>query len=725
MTWQHFRIKGMDCAEEVGLLRRELLPLVGDEERLRFDLINAKLSVALPAEGQAAALVAAIARTGLSATPWHDAISCSCCAPEESFWERRGRILLTVFSGLLILVAFLADSLTRGLTGALGGNHGVAPAGVVLLYLAAVLSGIWFVAPRAWASARRLRPDMNLLMFLAICGALLIDEYFEAATVTFLFALALMLESWSVGRARRAIRALMELAPQTARVLDGEGSNGEERPVAEVPPGSRVLVRPGEKVPMDGHVLEGHSAVDQSPLTGESIPVEKTAGDEVFAGSLNGDGLLVVEVERAAHDSTLAHILRLVEEAQSRRANSERWVERFAYWYTPAMLGVAALLAVLPPLILGGGWLHWLYQALVILVIACPCALVISTPVSIVAGLARAARAGVLIKGGVYLEMPARLRAVAFDKTGTLSSGRPRLEAVIPAEGFSERDLLALAASLEVQSGHPLARAVTAGAEAAGLPLRPVERLQLLQGRGVAGELDGRSYWVGSERLLVERDLGLAELAADAARLEDGGHTLLFVMNETRLLGLLAVRDALRPDAAEALAELERLGIEHRIILSGDNKRVAHALAGEVGADEVRAELLPADKARAVDELRVAYGSCAMVGDGVNDAPALAAADLGIAMGAVGSDAAIETADIALMTDDLRRLPWLLRHSRRVLRVIKENVILALGLKLVFMGLAVAGIATLWMAIAADMGASLLVIANGLRLLERGRPVAP
>ena len=389
------------------------------------------------------------------------------------------------------------------------------------------------------------------------------------------------------------------------------------------------------------------------------------------------------------------------------------------------MLGVAALLAVLPPLILGGGWLHWLYQALVILVIACPCALVISTPVSIVAGLARAARAGVLIKGGVYLEMPARLRAVAFDKTGTLSSGRPRLEAVIPAEGFSERDLLALAASLEVQSGHPLARAVTAGAEAAGLPLRPVERLQLLQGRGVAGELDGRSYWVGSERLLVERDLGLAELAADAARLEDGGHTLLFVMNETRLLGLLAVRDALRPDAAEALAELERLGIEHRIILSGDNKRVAHALAGEVGADEVRAELLPADKARAVDELRVAYGSCAMVGDGVNDAPALAAADLGIAMGAVGSDAAIETADIALMTDDLRRLPWLLRHSRRVLRVIKENVILALGLKLVFMGLAVAGIATLWMAIAADMGASLLVIANGLRLLERGRPVAP
>ena len=602
------------------------------------------------------------------------------------------------------------------------------PAAVAALYLLAVAAGFWLVAPRAWRSLVRLRPDMNLLMSLAVLGALALGERFEAATVSFLFAFSLLLESWSVDRARRAIGKLLALAPERARLLDAGGVE-QLVPVESLSAGARLRVLAGERIPLDGRVLRGQGTVDQSPITGESLPVAKLPGDAVFAGCVNGESLLEIEVTHTSRESLLARILREVEQARASRAHAERWVDRFARVYTPAMLGVAALVALLPPLVAGGEWAHWSYQALVILVIACPCALVISTPVSVVAGLARAAREGVLIKGGVYLELPARLVAIAFDKTGTLSRGRLRIERVLPAPdaGLDEGGLLALAARLEAHSGHPLAAAVREAALARGLAAEGsahavlVDELETLPGRGLRGRVDGREYWLGSPAWMRELGRPYDGLATAAADLEREGHSLLVLADGERALGLLAARDGLRPEAPAALGALARLGLTRQQVLSGDSEGVALALAPALAAGgaspEIRAGLLPADKAAAVRALR-ALGPVAMVGDGINDAPALAAADLGIAMGVMGTDAAIETADIALMTDDLGRLPWLVQHSRRVLGVIRQNVALALGLKLLFLGLALTGQATLWMAIVADMGASLLVIGNGLRLLH-------
>ncbi|MCP4547671.1 MAG: cadmium-translocating P-type ATPase [bacterium] len=719
----------MTCPNESGPIRQQLLAIVDEDNRLRFDLLRSKLSVEMPDAEGTSTIVAAIARTGQKAEPWSEALNCSCCGEDAesvqtNWFKANARRLLTTASGILLATAFLCDLLLRGPAAALGVHGAELPISPLplTLYLLAVVTGAGFVAPRAWRSVRTFRPDMNLLMFMAVGGAVALGEFFEAAAVSFLFAFSLLLESWSMGRARRAISSLLKLAPDTARVLEaGASTNGEGRllPVAEVEVGSRVLIRPGEKIPLDGRVVEGRSAVDQSPITGESIPVDKNRGDETFAGSLNGDGVLEIETTRSAGDSTLAQILRLVEEAQSRRAQTEQWVERFARYYTPAMMAIALLIAVVPPLI-GGEWLRWFYQALVILVIACPCALVISTPVSIVAGLARAARAGILIKGGVFLELPSRLRAIAFDKTGTLSAGKPRLEEIHFGEDSSRAQILELAASLEANSGHPLARAVLDAAKAEGVSTAPAEDLQILQGRGVCGEIAGEPYLIGNQRLLDEVRLDPGDLTDKARELEENGYTLLYIADRTTVMGILGVRDSLRPQASTCLTRLRERGIEHSVILSGDNRRVADTLARECGADEVRAELLPADKASAIDEMRERFGACAMVGDGVNDAPALAAADLGIAMGAMGSDTAIETADIALMTDDLLRLPWLIGHSRRVLNVIRQNIFIALGLKVIFMVLAVMNLATLWMAIVADMGASLLVIGNGLRLLGKG-----
>ncbi len=663
--------------------------------------------------------------------PGTESIACACgeaCAAPAAgvatagLRARWAPALLTAASGLTLLAAFASHLAQAGWRAALGVAAAPMPAAVTLLYLLAVAAGFWLVAPRAWRSLVRLRPDMNLLMSLAVLGALALGERFEAATVSFLFAFSLLLESWSVDRARRAIAGLLALAPERARVL-GEGQAEQLLPVESVAAGARLRVLAGERMPLDGRVLHGQGTVDQSPITGESLPVAKLPGDAVFAGCVNGESLLEIEVTHTSRESLLARILREVEQARGSRAQAERWVDRFARVYTPVMLGVAALVALLPPLVAGGGWAHWAYQALVILVIACPCALVISTPVSIVAGLARAAREGVLIKGGVYLELPARLAAIAFDKTGTLSRGRLRVELLLPAPegGLDEGGLLALAAGLEAHSNHPLAAAVREAAAAKGLQAAGARDLETVPGRGLHGRVEGCELWLGSPAWMEELGHPLSALAAAAAALESEGHTLLVLADGERCLGLLAARDSLRPEAPAALGALARLGLARQQVLSGDSEGVALALAPALAAGgaspEIHAGLLPADKAAAVRALRAA-GPVAMVGDGINDAPALAAADLGIAMGAIGTDAAIETADIALMTDDLGRLPWLVMHSRRVLAVIRQNVALALGLKLLFLGLALAGQATLWMAIVADMGASLLVIANGLRLLR-------
>ena len=711
-------MRGLDCAEEVAVLRRAVGPVVGGEEHLAFDVLRGKMTVQESAAPVATEVVRqAVARTGMRAEPWREA------PPVESFWRRRSRTMSVVVSGLLLAAGFLTHALLAGgalaaLAGEGAGEAHEVPVAARLLYLLAMLAGGWFILPKAWHAARSLRPDMNLLMTVAVAGAVGIGEWLEAAAVAFLFGLSHVLEGWSVGRARLAVESLLDLSPPTARVREA----GAEREVtaAEVAPGSVFVVKPGERIPLDGEVVAGESHVNQAPITGESVPVAKAPGEEVFAGTINGAGALEVRSTREAGDTTLARIIRLVEEAQARRSPSERWVDRFARVYTPVVIALALAVFLIPPLMTGASWSDWLYRALVLLVIACPCALVISTPVSVVASLAAAARSGVLIKGGAFIEAPAGLRALAFDKTGTLSEGRFAVVEVVPLDGHDEAELLERAAALEARSEHPLARAVVAHAEEQGVAFEAAEGFRSLEGRGATGRVGGEPYWVGSHRYLEERGQETAEVHERLEAMSGAGRTVVVVGNDRHVCGLLGVADAVRPEAAAVVSELRRLGVAV-VMLTGDNQETARAVAEATGIEEVRAELLPEDKVAAVEELVRSYGEVAMVGDGVNDAPALARSSLGIAMGAAGSDAAIETADIALMSDDLQRLPWLIRHSRRTLRAIRQNIAFALGVKAAVFALAVAGIATLWLAIAADMGASLLVIGNGLRLLGGDR----
>jgi Cd2+/Zn2+-exporting ATPase len=714
---QAFRVHGLDCAEEVAILKRELGVLAGGEAELGFDLVAGKLT--LPAAVDPEAVRARVAATGMRAEPWREA-----GAGDGGRSARRGRLLATVASGLLAAGGFAAHALLGGgwraalLAGetGLGGSEAV-PWPARLLYLGAVVTGGWYVAPKALAAARRLRPDMNLLMTIAIAGAIVLGQWFEAATVAFLFALSLALEAWSVGRARHAVEALLKLAPPVVRVVDEAGGEREAAP-AEVAVGSRFRVRPGERIALDGVVASGASEVDQAPITGESEPVARAEGDEVFAGTINGRGALVVRSTKPASATVLARILRKVEEARSRRSPSEQWVERFARVYTPAVFAVAIAVALLGPLVAGMSRGDAVYRGLALLVIGCPCALVVATPVAVVAALAASARHGVLIKGGRFLEAPAQLATIAIDKTGTLTEGRPRVVEVVPLADHDERGLLERAAALEAHGGHPLGRAIVEHARALGVRPAAAEGFASLPGKGASGRIGGRLFWIGSHRWLEERGGETPEAHARIEALAAQGRTIVVVGNESHVCGLVALADAVRPEAAAAIRDLHAAGVRRVVMLTGDHAPTAAAVARECGIDEVRSELLPEEKLAAVEELVARDGRVAMVGDGVNDAPALARSSVGIAMGAAGSDVAIETADVALMSDDLSRLPWLVRHARRTLSVIRTNVGFALGVKAVFVLLAFAGWATLWGAIAADMGATLLVIANALRLLR-------
>ncbi len=710
------KIRGLDCAEEVALIKGALRTLV-DEEALAFDLMNGKLTVT-DGTDQSESIIGAINKTGLQAIPWADHVARQ--AEGVSFWEAHGRSVCAALSAAAILLGFGWHVGSAGLEAAFtGGEEAVGyPLFSRIAYLLAILSGGWFIFPKALYAARALRPDMNLLMITAVIGAGIIGEWFEAAAVSCLFAIALLLESWSVGRARNAISSLMDLTPSVARYICPHDGDIEEKPVGDVPPGVTVLVRPGEKIPLDGTVSKGESAVNQAPITGESIPVAIAPGDSVFAGTINEDGAFEFKATSTADDSTVARIIQMVESAQQRRAQSEQWVERFARYYTPAMMVLALLIALVPPLFFGGAWLDWVYQALVILVIACPCALVISTPVSIVAGLSTAARAGILVKGGVFLEAPAHLKAIAMDKTGTLTEGKPEVQRIEPLNGHTVPELLERAAALEMGSEHPLARAVLARARQEGIEATPATGFRILKGKGAEGQLDGRNFWIGSHKLLHEKGASRPDIHDLAQAMEDAGHSVIAIGNDDHVCGLISVGDAVRENAAEAVSAMHAAGISEVVMLTGDNEGTAKAIANCCGVDQFQAELLPEDKVAAVAALVKQHGHVAMIGDGVNDAPAMAEAQLGIAMGVMGTDVAIETADIALMSDDLTRVAWLVNHSRRTLAVIKQNIFFALGLKLAFVVLALLGFATLWMAIAADMGASLLVIFNGLRLLR-------
>lgn len=713
-----FRVHGMDCAEETASLKRALAPLVGDDG-LAFDILNGHMTVQGTRTGVSSEeILQAVRRTGMRADLLEEKAA---SATERRSAGAFGDVLPSVASGVLLLAGFITHVLgVGGVTGALGYDGASQSLSVPLwaraLYLLAILVGGWRVFPKAWAAAKSLRPNMNLLMTIAVAGAVGIGEWLEAATVSFLFATSLALESWSVGRAKRAVSALMRLSPASARVLREDGAT-TEMPVEDVSIGSRVLVKPGERIPLDGVVVTGTGGVNQAPVTGESMPVTVEPGHPVYAGTICEDGTLEIECSKRASDTTLAQIIRMVGEAHLRRASSERWVERFARVYTPAVMGVALLTFILPPTLLGGEWREWLYRSLVFLVIGCPCALVISTPVSIVAGLTRAARNGVLVKSGLHMELPAQVRAIAFDKTGTLTEGKPSVLRVVPLSGHNEVDLLQRAASLEALSDHPLARAVVAFAAERGIRLQSVDAFREHKGKGITGQLNGSSYWVGSHRYLEEMGQETAEVHRQLEEVAGEGRTVVVVGNERHVCGFLALADTVRPSAMPALRGARQLGVEHLVMLTGDNREAAQAIAREVGIDEVHAELLPGDKVAAIDGLVARYGKVAMIGDGINDAPAMAKATIGIAMGAAGSDAAIEAGDVALMSDDLSKLPWLIAHSRRTVSVIRQNVIFALAVKAIFVALTLLGHGSLWMAIAADMGASLLVTFNALRLL--------
>ncbi len=720
-----YKITGMDCAEEVAILRGALAHLPGVLE-LGFDILNTKMTVSLADDRtRPDEILDAVRRTGMRAIPWEES---KAVAPKRDDGVRNFRAVLTALSGAMVVLGFVVHGFQSGFRAALAESSETVPLASKLFFSIAVIAGVWFVLPKAWYAFRRLRPDMNLLMVVAISGAVFINEWPEAAMVAFLFALSNTLESWSVGRARRAVAALMALTPPKARVLHDQthatpdqtnpGMHEHMMDVAEVQIGSSVMVKPGEKFPLDGKIVKGETAVNQAPITGESMPVSKAVGDEVFAGTINGDGAVEFITTKSAGETTVAHIIRLVGEAQSRRSPSEQWVETFARWYTPSVMFLALAVILVPPLLLDGLWSKWFYEGLVLLVIACPCALVISTPVSIVSALASAARHGVLIKGGIFVELPARLKAIAMDKTGTLTMGRPEVKEIVPLFGHTENELIEIAAAIESQSEHPLAHAIIKYAESLGIRPNPADAFQALKGKGATAILDGVPVWIGSHRYLEERGQETPEMHQTLDALSSGGTSVLVIGNNEHVCGFVAVADAIRVNARAAVEELKAAGIEHVIMLTGDNRPTAEAVARQTSVDEIRAELLPEDKVNAIEELVSKYGSVAMIGDGVNDAPAMARASLGIAMGAAGTDAAIETADIALMSDDLSRLPWLIRHSRRTLAVIKQNIIASLAVKAVFVVLAFSGHASLWAAIAADTGMALLVVLNALRLLS-------
>ena len=705
MVSSELSVGGMDCASCAHTIEAALKQLEGVKD-VRVDVVGGRVRVAY-AEGRVARgdLTGAIRRVGYRIDDGDDSREITLAG----FWQRPSRVVMTVAAGATLLLGLLVEQL--------GAPRWV---GITLLVLS-TLAGGWYVVPRGIRAALNRALDMNFLMSVAAGGAWVIGEQTEAAATLFLFAVAELLEAFSMDRARNAIKTLMDLSPAEANVLrDGV----EVRvPVSDIAVGERVVVRPGEKIAVDGEVTSGRSSVNQAPITGESMPVDKELGAEVFAGSLNGQGALQVRSTRPASDTTLARIIHAVEEAQASRAPSQTFVDRFARVYTPAVVAGALLLAVAPPLLGLGEWSTWVYRSLAMLVVACPCALVISTPVSIISGLTAAARGGVLIKGGAYLEAAGAVTIVCFDKTGTLTEGRPAVTDVVPLNGYRQQEVLRLAASVERYSEHPLARAILEVAAKQDGALPASRGFEAMVGRGARAQVEENIVHVGNKRLAHELGIDMRYAVERLAGLEREGKTLVLVATQpegqpARAVGVIAIADRVRPEAREALRALREVGIAHTVMLTGDNEGTARAVATRLGVDEYHAELLPDDKVRIVRTMESRGARVAFVGDGVNDAPALAAATVGVAMGAAGTDVALETADIALMADDLTKLSFAMRLSRRTLRIIRQNIWFSIAVKAVFLVLAVSGWATLWMAVAADMGASFMVVANGLRSLR-------
>jgi Cd2+/Zn2+-exporting ATPase len=691
-----FRIEAMDCPTEQTLIQNKLGKMSGIQ-KLEFNLINRVLGVwhELPSTDP---IREAISSLGMQADLIEEGVeNVSPAAPVKKHWWP------LALSGVMALTAEIVHFTNA------------APTWVVaIIALVSIFSCGLTTYKKGWIALKNRNLNINALMSIAVTGAVLIGQWPEAAMVMFLFTVAELIEAKSLDRARNAIGGLMQLTPDMATVQqDGQWLEVDVKNIAL---GTVVRVKPGERIGLDGEVVSGHSTIDQAPITGESLPVEKAVGDKVFAGTINQAGSLEYKVTAAASNSTLARIIHAVEAAQGARAPTQRFVDSFSTYYTPVIFVLALAVAVIPPLFMGAAWFDWIYRALVLLVVACPCALVISTPVTIVSGLAAAARKGILIKGGVYLEMGHKLTYLALDKTGTITHGKPvQTDYVLLNEGFGDR-AVAISASLAARSDHPVSLAI---AKAAALDAAlQVEAFEALAGRGVKGEVDGQVYHLGNHRLVHESGLCSDELEARLEVLESQGKTVVLLFDQSGPLALFAVADTVKESSREAIAQLHALGVK-TVMLTGDNPHTAKAIAAQVGIDQAQGNLLPADKLQAIEGLYAEQHRVGMVGDGINDAPALARAEIGFAMAAAGTDTAIETADVALMDDDLRKIPAFISLSRRTSTILKQNIALALVIKAIFLVVTFAGMATMWMAVFADMGVSLIVVFNGLRLLRK------
>lgn len=695
-----FIIQKMDCPTEEKLIRNKLESIEGIEE-LRFNLMQRELTVLHRLE-DVQPVEAAL--NALDMEPKRKDEDCSSCETHTVSGTSKYMKLLMVISGAAAISAEIISWLGADEKSLLVG----------LLSALAIVTGGMQTLKKGWIAIKTFTLNINFLMMVAVIGAVAIGEWPEAAMVTFLFALAEMIEAYSLDRARNAIRDLMEMTPESASVKQPDGS-WKTSVVGDVALGAIVRVKPGERIPLDGKITSGQSSVNQAPITGESMPVEKQVGDAVFAGTINERGAFEFEVTANKGNTTLARIIRSVQAAQGERAPTQRFVDEFARYYTPAVVVLAILIATVPPLFFGAEFMPWLYKALVTLVIACPCALVISTPVTVVSGLAAAARRGILIKGGVYLEEGYKLRALALDKTGTLTHGKPVVTDISELNHIAPEQALIIAASLNAHSEHPIAHAIVTKAKLEK-PL-DVTNFESLTGRGVKGTIGDTVYYLGNHRLMEELKVCGEHVESVLLPLEKQGKTAVVLATATQALCVFAVADTIRDSSVQAVKEMQEHGV-HCVLLTGDNQNTANAIAEEVGIKDVHGDMLPEDKLKAIDELRQRYGVVGMVGDGINDAPALAKSSIGFAMGAAGTDTALETADVALMEDDLRRIPLFIALSRKTSTVLKQNITLAIGIKAVFLLLNFVGLATLWMAVFADMGASLIVVFNGLRLLK-------
>jgi len=695
-----FRIEAMDCPTEQTLIQNKLGKLAGVEQ-LEFNLINRILGVH-HTHADTSAIEQAVASLGMQAEPLTEASDepDAVPAPAKKHWWPLALAGVAAVAAEVIHFAALAPDWV-----------------VAAVALVSILGCGLGTYKKGWIALKNRNLNINALMSIAVTGAVLIGQWPEAAMVMFLFTVAELIEARSLDRARNAIGGLMQLSPDLATVQQADGQ-WRAIDVKQVALGALVRVRPGERIGLDGEVVSGQSSIDQAPITGESLPVEKGPGDKVFAGTINQAGALEYRVTAAAGQSTLARIIKAVEEAQGARAPTQRFVDQFSRIYTPAVFAFALAVAVIPPLFMGAAWFDWIYRALVLLVVACPCALVISTPVTIVSGLAAAARKGILVKGGVYLEGGRKLDFLALDKTGTITHGKPVQTDHVVLEPLFEGRAQALAASLADRSDHPVSRAIAVFANEQQLALSEVTAFEALAGRGVRGEVDGELYHLGNHRLVEELGLCSPQLEAQLDALERQGKTVVLLLDKSGPLALFAVADTVKDSSREAIAELHELGIK-TVMLTGDNPHTAQAIAAQVGIDQARGNLLPADKLKTIEDLYAQGHRVGMVGDGINDAPALARAEIGFAMAAAGTDTAIETADVALMDDDLRKIPAFVRLSRQSAAILTQNIVLALGIKAIFLAITFAGMATMWMAVFADMGVSLLVVFNGLRLLRK------